>query len=75
MVGNCIESDGTCDCGKSASTASTRILISSIMISAQDVDRIFLQAVLSRGILSGELAKVLWEKSVSIVNGESTVFW
>ena len=45
------------------------------MISAQDVDRIFLQAVLSRGILSGELAKVLWEKSVSIVNGESTVFW
>jgi hypothetical protein len=45
------------------------------MVSAQDVDRIFLQAVLSRGILSAELAKVLWEKSISIVNGKSTFFF
>ena len=66
--------DWKVDCGKSASTASTRILISSIMVSAQDVDRIFLQAVLSRGILSAELAKVLWEKSVSIVNSKKALF-
>jgi len=45
------------------------------MVSAQDVDRIFLQAVLSRGILSAELAKVLWEKSVSIVNSKKQCFF
>jgi len=39
------------------------------MVSASDVDRVFLQAVLSRGLLSGDLAKVLWEKSVKAVNG------
>jgi len=39
------------------------------MASVRDVDRVFLQAVLSRGLMSGDLVKVLWEKSVSIVNG------
>ncbi|KAF9532248.1 Nse1 non-SMC component of SMC5-6 complex-domain-containing protein [Crepidotus variabilis] len=38
------------------------------MPTIRDVDRVFLQAVLSRGVLSGALAKVLWEKSVEVVN-------
>jgi len=40
------------------------------MVSAQDVDRVFLQAVLSRGLMSGELAKALWERSIDVVNGD-----
>ena len=42
-------------------------------ISAADVDRLFLQAVFSRGIMSKQLALVLWEKSVQVVNGTVTV--
>jgi hypothetical protein len=38
-------------------------------VSAADVDRLFLQAVLSRGLLSGSLAQTLWEKSIDAVNG------
>lgn len=38
--------------------------------SPHDVERLFLQAVLSRGALSGSLAQTLWEKSVDIVNGK-----
>lgn len=36
---------------------------------ATDVDRLFLQAVLSRGLLSATLAKSLWEKAIDAVNG------
>lgn len=42
------------------------------MVSAQDVDRVFLQAILSRGIMSAELAKALWERSIDVVNGKTT---
>ena len=38
-------------------------------VSAADVDRLFLQAVLSRGLLSATLAQSLWEKSIDAVNG------
>ena len=38
---------------------------------AADVDRLFLQAVLSRGLLSGSLAKSLWVKSIDVVNGRN----
>jgi len=48
----------------------TRLFHTAVMTSAQDVDRIFLQAVLSRGLMSGELAKVLWERSIDVVNGK-----
>lgn len=39
------------------------------MVSASDVDRLFLQAVLSRGVMSSKLAQLLWEKSIEAVNG------
>ena len=38
-------------------------------VSTADVDRLFLQAVLSRGLLSTKLAQSLWEKSIDAVNG------
>ena len=38
-------------------------------VSAADVDRLFLQAVLSRGLLSATLAQSLWEKCIDAVNG------
>lgn len=38
-------------------------------VSSADVDRLFLQAALSRGIMSKQLALVLWEKSIQAVNG------
>jgi len=41
------------------------------MVSANDVDRLFLQAVLSRGLMSTKLARVLWQKSVSAVNASN----
>ncbi|KAG7452591.1 uncharacterized protein BT62DRAFT_1070341 [Guyanagaster necrorhizus] len=37
------------------------------MVSADDVQRVFLQAVLSRGVLSENLAKILWARSVEVV--------
>ncbi|RDB21203.1 Non-structural maintenance of chromosomes element 1 [Hypsizygus marmoreus] len=37
------------------------------MVSSDDVQRLFLQAILSRGILSGKLAQTLWEKCVQAV--------
>ncbi|KAF8902063.1 hypothetical protein CPB84DRAFT_892567 [Gymnopilus junonius] len=40
-------------------------------VSPADVDRLFLQATLSRGILSKQLALVLWEKSVQAVNASN----
>ena len=42
-------------------------------VSAADVDRLFLQAVLSRGLLSSTLAQSLWEKSIDAVNGIKTL--
>ncbi|KAJ7109307.1 Nse1 non-SMC component of SMC5-6 complex-domain-containing protein [Mycena epipterygia] len=36
-------------------------------VSASDVQRLFLQAVLSRGVLSGKLAQTLWAKSKDAV--------
>lgn len=44
------------------------------MVSANDVDRLFLQAVLSRGLMSTTLARVLWQKSVSAVNSSCFFF-
>ena len=38
------------------------------MVSTSDVDRLFLQAVLSRGVMSSKLAQLLWEKSIEAVN-------
>ncbi|KAF9483921.1 hypothetical protein BDN70DRAFT_873327 [Pholiota conissans] len=38
------------------------------MISPADVERLFLQAVLSRGVMSAKLAQLLWEKSIDAVN-------
>lgn len=40
-----------------------------IMVSADDVQRVFLQAVLSRGVLSENLAKILWARSIEVVKG------
>ncbi|KAF5381065.1 hypothetical protein D9615_003893 [Tricholomella constricta] len=40
---------------------------SSSMVSADDVQRLFLQAVFSRGILSAKLAQTLWAKSIGAV--------
>ncbi|KAK0450782.1 Nse1 non-SMC component of SMC5-6 complex-domain-containing protein [Armillaria borealis] len=37
------------------------------MVSADDVQRVFLQAVLSRGVLSENLAKILWARSIEVV--------
>ncbi|KAF8163230.1 Nse1 non-SMC component of SMC5-6 complex-domain-containing protein [Crassisporium funariophilum] len=42
------------------------------MVSASDVDRLFLQAVFSRGLLSTTLAQTLWEKSVNAVKATDT---
>ncbi|KJA27517.1 hypothetical protein HYPSUDRAFT_130943 [Hypholoma sublateritium FD-334 SS-4] len=41
------------------------------MVSASDVDRLFLQAVLSRGVMSSKLAQLLWEKSIEAVNSSN----
>uniref|UniRef100_A0A8H7Y5N4 Non-structural maintenance of chromosomes element 1 homolog n=1 Tax=Psilocybe cubensis TaxID=181762 RepID=A0A8H7Y5N4_PSICU len=38
------------------------------MVTPGDVDRLFLQAVLSRGIMSIELAQLLWGKCIKAVN-------
>lgn len=43
-------------------------------VSAADVDRLFLQAVLSRGLLSAKLAQSLWEKSIDAVNGIENLY-
>jgi hypothetical protein len=37
----------------------------------KDVQRLFLQAVLSRGVLSGKMAQTLWAKSKDAVMGAS----
>ncbi|EGN95424.1 hypothetical protein SERLA73DRAFT_60158 [Serpula lacrymans var. lacrymans S7.3] len=37
------------------------------MVSSNDVQRLFLQAVFSRGVLSFKLAKILWEKCIDAV--------
>jgi len=37
------------------------------MVSSADVERLFLQSVLSRGVMSFKLAQVLWEKCVDAV--------
>ncbi|KAF8078023.1 hypothetical protein FPV67DRAFT_1557445 [Lyophyllum atratum] len=39
------------------------------MVSSADVQRLFLQAIFSRGVLSEKLAQTLWEKSVAAVKG------
>ena len=42
-------------------------------VSAADVERLFLQAVISRGLLSAKLAQSLWEKSIDAVNGNEKI--
>ncbi|KAG5653976.1 hypothetical protein H0H81_008844 [Sphagnurus paluster] len=37
------------------------------MVSIEDVQRVFLQAILSRGVMSAKLAQTLWARSVSAV--------
>lgn len=39
------------------------------MVSSDDAQRLFLQAILSRGILTGKLAQILWEKCIAAVTG------
>ena len=39
------------------------------MVSVDDVPRLFLQAILSRGLLSASLAQTLWVKSIAAVKG------
>ena len=39
------------------------------MVSPLDVQRLFLQSVLSRRVLSADLAKVLWKQSIEAVKG------
>ncbi|KAG6878709.1 hypothetical protein C0993_011524 [Termitomyces sp. T159_Od127] len=38
------------------------------MVSSGDVQRVFLQAILSRAIVSEKLAQTLWAKSIDVVN-------
>jgi hypothetical protein len=38
-------------------------------VNSKDVQRLFLQAVLSRGFISGKLAQTLWAKSKDAVMG------
>lgn len=42
------------------------------MVSANDVQRLFLQGVFSRSILSFKHAQVLWEKCIDTVKGTYT---
>jgi hypothetical protein len=44
------------------------------MVSANDVQRLFLQGVFSRSILSFKHAQVLWEKCIDAVKGTYTAF-
>jgi non-structural maintenance of chromosomes element 1 len=39
------------------------------MVSSADVQRLFLQAIFSRGILSEKLAQALWKKCIDAVKG------
>lgn len=41
------------------------------MVSSADVQRLFLQAILSRRILSQKLAAKIWEKCIDAVKGAS----
>ncbi|KIY50938.1 hypothetical protein FISHEDRAFT_38594 [Fistulina hepatica ATCC 64428] len=41
------------------------------MVSAKDMDRLFLQAVLSRGVVTAKLARILWGKCILAVNNAS----
>ena len=43
------------------------------MVSENDVQRLFLQAIISRRVVSKKLAQILWEKCVDAVKGESFV--
>jgi hypothetical protein len=43
--------------------------LQSAMVSSLDVQRLFLQSVISRRVLSADLAKVLWEQCVQAVKG------
>jgi hypothetical protein len=45
--------------------------VSCSMVSSSDVRRLFLQAALSRRILSENLAKILWDKCKDAVKGTS----
>lgn len=40
------------------------------MVSSNDVQRLFLQAIFSRGVLSEKLAMTLWTKCIEAVKGE-----
>lgn len=44
------------------------------MVAAIDAQHLFLQAVLSRGIISEKLARTLWEKSIEAVKGTLLLF-
>jgi hypothetical protein len=37
-------------------------------VSSSDVQRLYLQAILSRGLVSEALAKLLWKKCIEAVN-------
>lgn len=39
------------------------------MINTSDVQRLYLQAILSRGLVSEPLAKLLWKKCIDAVSG------
>jgi hypothetical protein len=47
-----------------------RVLPPNIMVSSNDVQRLFLQAIFSRGFLSEKLAMTLWTKCVETVKGK-----
>lgn len=40
-----------------------------------DLQRLFLQAVLSRGLLSGALAQIIWKKCIDAIRGQSNCYW
>ena len=39
------------------------------MVASGDVQRLFLQSVISRRVLSADLAKALWKQSIEAVKG------
>ena len=45
------------------------LTLTTTMATAGDVQRLFLQAVISRCVVPIKLAKILWQKSIEAVNG------
>ena len=44
------------------------------MVNSSDVQRLYLQAILSRGLVSEALAKLLWKKCLDAVSGTRLAF-